>query len=63
MKKTIRKLVVRRETISALRALDHRDLIRAFGGLFETGDVCPAQPGFEQGGTCPARTVATVACG
>jgi len=47
MKKTIRKLVVRRETIRALRALDNRDLARAAGGdvvpLRESGRVCAPQ--------------------
>jgi hypothetical protein len=44
MKKPIRKLVVRSETLRALRALDNRDLILAVGGsealLRETGDIC-----------------------
>jgi hypothetical protein len=44
MKKTIRKLVVRSETIRALRALDNRNLIRAVGGtvvaLYESDPTC-----------------------
>lgn len=68
MKKTIRKLVLRSETIRALRALDHRDLARAVGGtvvaLRESGINCPAPAVVESGGTCPARAVAaTAACG
>ena len=46
MKKVIRKLVVRSETIRALRALDNSDLTRAVGGevvLYESGRGCPAQ--------------------
>jgi hypothetical protein len=58
VKKTIRKLMVRSETIRALRALDNRDLARAIGGdeavAYESGKVnCPA----------PAVVVATAACG
>ena len=53
MKKTIRKLVIRRET---LRALDSKDLTHAVGGTDalqrETRATCPA----------PA-VVASVACG
>jgi hypothetical protein len=43
MKKPTRKLIVRSETIRALRALDQGDLARAVGGDYETGKVnCPA---------------------
>ena len=42
----IRKLVVRSETLRALRALDNRDLIRAVGGsealVRESRVTCPA---------------------
>jgi hypothetical protein len=45
MKKTIRKLVVRSETLRALRALDNRDLIHAVGGaeylVRESRNTCP----------------------
>lgn len=47
MKKIIRKLVVRNETLRTLRTLDSRELTRAVGGDGvqppETGDVCPGQ--------------------
>ena len=57
MKKTIRKLVVRSETVRVLRMLDSRDLTRAVGGddvvMRESGKIdCPAQ-----------AVVATAACG
>jgi len=56
MKKPTRKLVLRRETIQALRALDNLDLARAVGGddarLIESARICPA----------PA-VVVTAACG
>ncbi len=53
MRKAIRKLVVRRETVRALHVLDHKDLARAHGGAVsvepcamlqvESGNVyCPA---------------------
>lgn len=42
MKKIIRKLLVRRETIRALCALNNRELARAISGQLETGDHCPA---------------------
>jgi len=58
MKKTIRKLVVRRETLRTLRALDNTDLTRAVGGTMvqvrETGDVCPSRAVVESGITSPA---------
>ncbi len=38
MRKTIRKLVVHRETVRALHVLDHKDLARAHGGA---GSVAP----------------------
>ena len=61
MKKTIRKLVVRSET---LRALDNRDLARAAGGdvvpLRETGRMCASAIFVESGDNCSA---ATAACG
>jgi hypothetical protein len=60
MKKTIRKLLVRRETLRALRALDDADLARAAGG--ESGGTCPA-PLFETGNiNCPAPVAATGNC-
>lgn len=56
MRKTLRKLAVRGETIRTLRALEDKDLARVVGGsalkLPETGDVCPAR-----------AAVATAACG
>ena len=46
MKKTTQKLILRRETVRALRALDHHNLARVVGGeatLYESGKVnCPA---------------------
>jgi len=55
MKKSIRKLVVRSETVRALRALDVGELARAVGG-----DVAVL---VESGRDCPAAVVATAACG
>lgn len=57
MKKTTRKLVIRSETLRALRVLDNKDLTRAVGGsaapLRESGDL-----------HCPALAVVTMAaCG
>lgn len=56
MRKTIRKLVVRRETLRALHVLDHKDLARAHGGAdsaapcameVESGKIfCPAPATF-----------------
>jgi predicted secreted protein len=68
MKKTIRKLVVRSETLRTFRVLDNRDLTRAVGGtvvaLRESGINCPAPAFAESGDNCPARAVAaTAACG
>jgi hypothetical protein len=44
MKKPIHKLLLRSETLRALRTLDNRDLMYAAGGaeapLRETGDIC-----------------------
>ncbi len=55
MKKTIRELVVRSETLRVLRALDDRGLTRAVGGTVvpqrETGDICTSR-----------AVVATAAC-
>lgn len=53
MRKTIRKLVVRRETVRALHVLDHKDLARAHGGA---GSVAPcAMQQAESGNVfCPA---------
>jgi hypothetical protein len=42
MKKLIRKLIVRSETIRTLRALDDKDLARAVGGDIESARNCPA---------------------
>ncbi len=42
MKKTIRKLVIRRETVRALCVLSDRELARAIGGQMVSTDVCPA---------------------
>lgn len=54
MKKTLRKLVVRGETIRVLRTLDLRNIAGADGGA--------ARP-FESTGTCPIQAVvATVRC-
>jgi len=55
MKQAIRKLVVRRETLRALRALDNRDLIHAVGG---SEDLVR-----ETRATCPAPAVGTTAAG
>jgi len=55
MKKTIRKLVVRSETLRALRVLDTRDLTRAVGG---SEDLVR-----ESRATCPAPAVASTAAG
>jgi hypothetical protein len=64
MKKVIRRLVVRRETLRALRALDNRELGRAVGAesnacpdrLFETDNInCPVRGGAQTGSAyCPA---------
>lgn len=62
MKKTIRKLVLQREIIRTLRALDQRELTRAVGGLFESTDVCPSRLAESGKVDCPAL-VATAACG
>jgi hypothetical protein len=42
MKKRIRKLAIRRETIRALCMLNGRGLARAIGGQLESADNCPA---------------------
>jgi hypothetical protein len=65
MKKPIRKLIVRSETIRALRALDHENLARAAGGGgVESARNCPVESGVESARNCPApAVVATVACG
>jgi hypothetical protein len=62
MRKTIRKLVVRHETIRALHLLDHEDLARAHGGA---GSVAPcAIPQAESGNIyCARAAVPTVAGG
>jgi hypothetical protein len=64
MKKATQKLVVRRETIRELRALDKAELAHAIGGA-DTADVCltaqresarncPAPAGLASAGTnCP----------
>lgn len=60
MKKAIRKLVVRRETI---RVLDDRHLSRAVGGgdlLAASGGTCPT-PLAESGNVyCPAPAIAAI---
>jgi len=60
MRKTIRKLVIRRETIRALHLLYHKDLARAHGGA---GSVAPcAIPQAESGNiycTTPAAVPTT----
>jgi hypothetical protein len=71
MKKSNCKLVLRSETIRALRVLDNRDLARAVGGdavpqveSTESGRICPAQvESGESGRICPAPVVVTAACG
>jgi hypothetical protein len=59
MKKTIRKLVVRSETLRALRVLDNRDLTYAVGGtvvaLRESGRDCPAPAVADSGDSCAAH--------
>jgi hypothetical protein len=57
MKKTIRKLLVRRETLRALGVLNSNDLARAIGGLAESVENCPA-PQRESGKNCPAPVIA-----
>jgi hypothetical protein len=56
MMKTLRKLVVRSETIRTLRVLDDRDLARAVGGsaaqLVESTDVCPGRTAAAATGVC-----------
>jgi len=58
MKKTIRKLVVHRETLRTLRTLDDRDLIHAVGGsedpLRETGRICTIAAVVGSRDICPA---------
>lgn len=62
MRKTIRKLVVRRETVRALHVLDHKDLAGAHGGA---GSVAPcAIPQVESGNIyCPAPAAVPTAAG
>jgi hypothetical protein len=62
MKKTIRNLVVRRETLRALHALDSRDLAGVVGAD-GSGDGCPV-PQRETGKTCAGQVATpTFACG
>jgi hypothetical protein len=62
MRKSIRKLVVRREIVRALHVLDHKDLARAHGG---TGSVAPcAIPQAASGNVyCPAPAAVPTAAG
>jgi hypothetical protein len=52
MKKTTRKLIVRRETVHVLKALDNRHLARVAGG--DANAV-----GIETHADCPARAAQT----
>lgn len=56
MKKNIRKLAVRSETLRTLRPLHARELEQAIGGdvprLAESGDLCPAHAVVVVSGTC-----------
>jgi hypothetical protein len=67
MRKPIRKLIVRSETIRALRALDHGDLARAVGGDIESARNCPAPAvvGLYESGkvNCPAPAVVAMPAG
>ena len=62
MRKTIRKLVVGRETIRVLHLLDHEDLARAHGGA---GSVAPcAIPQAESGNIyCTTRAAVPTEAG
>lgn len=62
MRKTVRKLVVRRETVRALHVLDYKDLARAPGGA-ESAAPC-AMPEVESGKIfCPAPAAGPTATG
>jgi hypothetical protein len=63
MKKTNRRLVIRRETLCALRVLDNRKLEGAVGAeaqrLLESGTNCPALVVlYDSTRLCPAASVA-----
>jgi hypothetical protein len=62
MRKTIRKLVVHRETVRTLHVLDHKDLARAPGGA---GSAAPcAMPEVESGKIfCPVSAAVPTAAG
>lgn len=62
MRKTIRKMLVRRETVRLLHVLDHKDLARAHGGA-ESAAPC-AMPEVESGKVyCPAPAAVPTAAG
>lgn len=62
MRKTIRKLVVRRETVRALHVLGLKELARAHGGA-ESDAPC-AMPQVESGKIfCPAPAAVPTAAG
>lgn len=62
MRKTIRKLVIHRETVRALHVLDHKELARAHGGD-ESAAPC-AMPQVESGKIfCPAPAALPTAAG